>query len=199
MCIAALPPILRIPPAGPEGLLSMLLAAARADSCLPLPPALCPTAKASGPSRQAGGLREMERSRKVTSPLAGEVGAQHRVSGMGLSAITLSEADRNRCRPLTLPRADARGSLPLPQGEREKCALPPCPQYSVSLRLDRRVYSRCCLPQPARTSVCACLRHCAQQRKRVGPPVKQEGCGGWRGCAKNHLSPLRERSVRSTG
>ena len=73
----------------------------------------------------------MERSRKVTSPLAGEVGAQHRVRGMGLSATMTSEAYRNCCRPLTLPRADARGPLPLPQGEREKCAAAPQPPHSI--------------------------------------------------------------------
>ncbi len=75
--------------------------------------------------RDAGdsGVRE-----KSLRPLGGEVGAQHRVRGKGLSATMTSEAYRNRCRPLTLPRADARGPLPLPQGEREECALPPCPQ-----------------------------------------------------------------------
>ena len=110
----------------------MLLAAARADSCLPLPPALCPTAKASGPSGQAGGMRELVSFRKGhLAPLGERSVRQHRVRGMGLSAIIASEADRNRCRPLSLPRADARGPLPLPQGEREKCAAAPQPPHSI--------------------------------------------------------------------
>ncbi len=65
---------------------------------------------------------------------------------------------------------------------------------SVSLRLDRRVYSRGGLPQRKWRWRGRSRASCAQQPKRVGPGSSP----GRRGCGReqSHLSPLGERSVR---
>ncbi len=108
---------------------------------------------------------------------------KHRVRGCAHPPAPPSEIHYHRCWLLTLPRACARGPLPLPQGERERQF--PC---SASLRLDRRAHSHVLLGTgvAARAVPCPCMLRWAAPR--VDPPVKPEGYGEG-GQSLCHLSP----------